>query len=765
MSPRHLPFLLLLAPLLGLVAFIAWPLPPDLLDRTRVSSVRIEDRQLGLLRELRSGEDARALPLPPGPLPPEVAGAFVAAEDRRFGRHPGIDPLAIARTLVASARAGHTTGGASTITQQLARRLVPRRRTLVGKLQEALWAVRLTVHLPRERILREYLDRVALGNGVVGVETAAQLYFRRPAAHLSTGQAALLAGMAAAPARFDPYRHPARAAARQRTVLRRMERTGALAPGVAARAAAAPLDLAPLPAAFRAPHFAAQLASSLERRGLRGAVEVVTTIDPALQADVERAIGEELAGLAERRVGQAALIVIDNPTGEVLAYAGSADFFDDERGGQNDGVRARRQPGSALKPFAYGLALASGMTAAEVIPDVEARFASAGGDYRPRNYDRRMHGPVRLRAALANSYNVPAVRVCERLGPARVLDVLRAAGLASLDHDAAHYGLGLVLGDGEVSPYELARAYRGLARGGVLAPLVEIRAARDAHGRAIALPAPPPARRFLPENAVALLTDILADEPARVPAFGAVNALRLPFPVAVKTGTSRAHADNWVVGFTKERTVAAWAGNFDGSPMLDVTGITGAGPLFRRAMLLAMRGIRPAPLVDRSRFDALAICPLSGARAGAGCPGAMSELFLPGTAPTEPCAMHRVDPRTARRITDLGPRYAAWTRGEALADPDRAAVADGPARLLAPGDGDEFRIDPGLPLADQSIVVRALAPQGVSALQLRTSDGTRRTLRAPFTALIAPHPGAHRVELWLPGAAAPAAVARFTVLP
>ncbi len=223
--------------------------------------------------------------------------------------------------------------------------------------------------------------------------------------------------------------------------------------------------------AFGAPHVVVDLAARLAALGLDRAVEVRTTLDPSLQYDVERTVRSELS--ADPRLGQAAVLVIDNASGDVLAYVGSADFLDEAHEGQNDGVRARRQPGSALKPFAYGLALASGWTAASVLSDVDLEVGAAGGAWLPRNYDRRQHGPVRLRAALANSYNVPAVELTDALGPEQVLEVLRQAGFSSLDASAEHYGAGLVLGNGDVSLWELGRAYRGPRpgrRGGADAP-------------------------------------------------------------------------------------------------------------------------------------------------------------------------------------------------------------------------------------------------------------------------------------------------------
>jgi penicillin-binding protein 1C len=555
----------------GAAAFVAWPLPTGLLDRRPVTSVRFTDREGGLLRELRSREDGRSVPLPNGAIPPLVRAAFVATEDRRFGRHPGVDPLAIGRAAWRNLRAGRVTGGASTIPQQLARRLVPRERTLAGKVREALWALRLSAHLDDERLLVEYLDRVPLGHSIHGVEAAAETYFGRPAARLSAGQAALLAGLARSPLASDPYRRPDRAAARMRQVLDAMVATGALSPAETRLAAEAPLDLVPREVAFRAPHLVEALARTLDAAGLGAATTLETTLDPALQAEVEAAMREELSGLAEREATAAAAIVVDNATGEVLAYVGSPDFLDEAGGGQNDGVRALRQPGSALKPFAYGLALASGFTPASVLSDVETHLATPGGDWVPKNYDRRVHGPVRLRAALASSYNVPAVRLADALGPGRILATLRRAGFESLSLEADHYGAGLVLGNGDVSLYELARAYRGLARGGVVGPLATVRRAWDASGAALAPARELEARRFLPAEATALLVDVLSDEAARAPAFGLDNALRLPFPVAAKTGTSRA---TWTTGPRASPASARWrrgsatstAGRCAGSP-------------------------------------------------------------------------------------------------------------------------------------------------------------------------------------------------------
>jgi penicillin-binding protein 1C len=755
---------LIAAALLGAAAFVASPLPPAILDRTSISALRFTDREGRPLREMASREDGRSIGLPPGqPIPPLVRAAFVAAEDRRFGSHPGIDPLALARALAQDLRARRIVSGASTIAEQLARQLVPRPRSLLGKAREAMWAVRLTVHLSRDALLRAYLDRIALGHDVFGVEAAAQLYFGRPASALSMGQAALLAGMAGSPARADPYRHPEAAQRRIREILRRMMRSGFVSAENARTAALAPLDLTPPSRVFAAPHLTAFLARSLPALGLDRAVAIETTLDSALQADLEALMREQLAG--DPRVEQAAAIVVDNASGEVLAYAGSSDFLDEERQGQNDGVRSLRQPGSALKPFAYGLALSEGYTPATLLSDLEVHLSTPSGAYIPRNYDRRIHGPVRLRAALANSYNVPAVRVADALGVGRVLGVLRGAGFESLQETAEHYGVGIVLGNGDVTLRELARAYRGLSRGGVLEPLREIRGARDAGGRSLPVRREVVAQRFLPASAVAILTDILADETARAPAFGLDNALRLPFPVAAKTGTSHAYVDNWTVGFTAERTVAVWAGNFDGRPMTGVSGITGAAPIFSRIMARSMRGIAPRALVDRSRFEHARVCALSGQLAGSACPSAVEEVFLPGTKPQETCGMHRW---LERAVLDVGPEFYGWARAEGLAaGPWPEPADDEPRRsdalIVLPGNGDEYLVEAGMPRDAQVIPVRVRPPRGAQVVEVRADDSTVLELGAPFAGRLPARPGRHRLELWVPGGAGPLAVSEFVV--
>ena len=758
--------------LLAAVVFVALPLPKGLLALRRISSLRIEDRSGGLLRELLSTQDGRSIPLAEDQLPPNLASAFIAAEDKDFFHHLGVSPTAIARAFWQDVKARRVVAGGSTLTQQLARNLVPRPRTLLGKVQEALWALRLEAHLSKKEILTQYLNRISFGNGTFGVEAASRLYFARPASALSLAQMAALAALPRGPAVYDPYRHFARLERRRKWVLGRMGALGLVPREDAEHAQQEPLDLTAFRSSFRAPHAVELIAANLKAWGLSDATRIVTTLDPSLQNAAEEIVADEVGKLSARRVSSAAALTVDNDTGEILAYVGSADYFNDQIEGQNDGVRMHRQPGSALKPFAYAEAFREGMSPATTLPDLRATFEAANGGYSPKNYDGLEHGPVRAREALANSYNIPAVRVAEALGPVQLLHTLRNAGFEALTDSAQHYGLGLVLGDGEVSLWELARGYRGLSLDGVVGPLRLIRHAYRVDGSEIPLQPELEKHRFADASAVKQVTDILSDNAARSRAFGLDSVLRLPFAVAAKTGTSKGYSDNWTAGFTHERTVAVWAGNFDGSRMVEVSGITGAGPIFHSLMLEAMAGIHPRPLYDPAGLEHARICPLSGELAGPDCPTAMDEVFAKGKAPTKTCGLHKhlaptlppaIEGRCralsdrSGRLVDWGPRYYDWAQRTGVArepwlapacagDTKAPPLAEGP-RILSPSSGDVFRLNPELPPDVQTIPLKIVATPGQGPLAVRVDGEEVLSLGAPFTGKLPATAGRHTLSV------------------
>ena len=739
----------MLAPLVWLAVGAAFtPLPAALRAEGRYgASVQFVDRDGALLREVRADDDAaRAVWMPIDDVGETVIHAVLAAEDRRFGEHAGVDPVATMRAAATSVAARRVVSGASTITMQLARLVQPHPRTFRGKLGEMAMAVRIEASLSKRQILESYLNRAPFGESVRGVGAASRYFFDKPPRELSVAEAATLAGIPRGPSYYSLVRRPDRVLTRRDRVLDRMLAAQLIDPDTHARAKAEPLTLQIGRGGFGAPHLVdALLSGSLDSAvpPLRGkTARVETTIDRALQREVELATGDVIRALARRHVTAASLLVVENATGDVLAYVGSPRWEDDAHGGKNDGVRARRQPGSTLKPFVYGIAMQDlGWTPATLLPDVELHLTTPGGIYSPRNYDERFHGPVRLREALANSYNVPAVHAANEVGVGRVLGQLRDVGLGTLSEPAEFYGPAIALGDGEVRLYDLVSAYAVIARGGVHKPLRAVRSAGD-----VVLPPVAQGTRVMPEAVAVLLTDILRDRSARVAAFGEHTALDLPFPVAAKTGTSKGYRDNWTVGFTDEITVGVWVGNFDGSPMTAVSGITGAAPLFASAMSAAMRRFDSHGDPERGRgatgLEHARVCALSGGTPGRGCKHVVDELFPRGGARAlTPCELHevvKVDIRNGLRASPSCPaRFVAERIFERFDGPfaswARAAGRDGPpteSSPLCPGggaheviagtgasvairyphDGARFIVDPDRPRTAQAIPLKVDAP-------------------------------------------------------
>ncbi len=677
----------------------------------------------GRLIASRAHPARRAGPwLSPDEIPPLVAAATLAAEDRRFARHPGVDPLALAAALWQDLRAGRVVRGGSTLTMQVARQERPAPRSLTAKLRETARALWLEARLSKAEILSQYLNRAPFGGPLVGLAAASRELLAKPPDRLSPAEAALLLALPQDPARLlQPAQRP-RLLARRNRILRAMAQAGQLDPARLARALAEPLALRePQPQVY-APHFAAALATRLPT-GWAG--EAATDLDPGLQ---------EAAGLLARAtveahraegVEQAAVLVLRNRDRAVLAWVGSLDFKAPDAG-QVDGVLAARQPGSALKPFIYTLALERGLTLADRLEDAPLTRAVAGGTFRPVDYDGRERGPVSLRVALASSLNLPALRLVEALSPSLVLQRLREVGL-DLPRDAEHYGLGLALGDGEVSLLDLTTAYAALADQGRWTP------ARLWRGQAPAEPV-----RVMDPAAAALIGQVLADDAARAPGFGRHGPLELPFPAAVKTGTSQRHRDNWCLGFTADYTVGVWVGNFAGQPMRGVSGVSGAAPLWRQVMLHLHRQHpgRLAPLPPG--LVAARVCLDSGRRAGPGCPASQEELFLADHLPPGPCPLH-----------------------------GRTAPPTGPPRLalITPAPEATYALDPDLEPGLQVLACAARAEGTVSGAELRLDGQPLAGGPEPLRARLPLVPGRHHLELraWGPGGES-RAKARFAVL-
>ena len=439
------------------------PISREKLDPGPVISLRLLDRNGVLLREVLSDEGGRCRWVGLPDIPPHLVQATIAAEDKSFYFHRGVNPVSVVRAFWQNVKHGRVVSGASTITQQLVRSIYPARRNLLSKLREIWLASRLERTISKEEILTQYLNRISYANQAYGIEAASRLYFAKPASHLSLAEAAFLAAIPRSPSLLNPYRSFAVVEAKQKEILRRMVRLNFIFPAEMERARVEKIRLMPAGETFRAPHFCDFVLSRMPEEKKRALAAVWTTLDYGLQEKIELLAKQYLASLADRGISNCALIVLDNATGELLSLLGSKNFFDAANDGQVNGALALRQPGSTLKPFTYALALENGLTAAAIVEDTPAQFATLSGNYMPRNYDHKYHGPISLRTALACSYNVPAVAVLESIGPDLLYRKLKLLGFESLRESPGYYGIGLTLGNGEVTLLELSRAYSVLA--------------------------------------------------------------------------------------------------------------------------------------------------------------------------------------------------------------------------------------------------------------------------------------------------------------
>jgi len=678
--------LILVGPIL--ISFV--PLPPGLFTLPP-PAVELMDRNGEPLRLTRDGDRPFQQCAFLSEIPQALVSATLAAEDSRFWNHHGVDWRADLRAAWQLIWNRRIISGASTITQQLIKSSAPRPRTFKVKIIETVEALRLEQVWDKQRILTEYLNRVDYGNYNRGCSAAAQFYFAKPLRDLDTAECALLAGLPQSPSRLNPRTHFARAVHRQAWILTRMRENGWLTGDEFQRASRESLRLDRGNRAFEAPHFVDLLLEQGEVTA--GNPSVHTTLDLRLNRFAGQTLRRQLDLLQAEHAGEGAIVVIENQTGNVLALVGSRDYFS-AQSGQVDGAWAPRSTGSALKPFLYWLAFERGATPASVVADVPTDFTTSTGLFSPVNYDRHCNGPVRYRVALANSLNISAVKVLDSLGGAApLLELLRRCHLSSLTHADDHYGLGLAIGNGEARLLELANAYACLARLGVCRPYRLLPSSRSQNA----------GERVGDADAAYLVADILNDNDARASAFGTESSLRFDFPVACKTGTSSNFRDNWAFGYTPEFTVGVWVGNFDGSPMRHISGVTGAAPILHELFnyLHEQYGtswyVRPKDIIERG------IDPLTGKLSSRG--DAISEKFM---ALALPPVLAGGDYDDAGRVR-LGPEYREWFAGGDNWLAGRAVVRDSASslRITFPLPGTVLFLDSDLPEHGRRLYLRA----------------------------------------------------------
>lgn len=643
---------------------------------SQFETTRILDSQGNLLYEILDPTAGRRTYVALEDISPYLIAATIATEDKEFYQNPGFSPAAILRAFYQNISSGEVVSGASTITQQLARTLLftpeeAAEESYLRKVREAILAAEITRRYTKNEILELYLNEIYYGNLAYGIEAAAETYFGTTAGALDLEQASFLAGLPQSPSLYDVYNNPDLAFARQHDVLRLMYQlsveqnciyvSNSASPVCVTLDAAAAAATSMLDYEFNSPdvqihypHWVHYIRSLLEAQYdpqtiYRSGFTVYTTLDPDLQDLAQDTVRENITALADRNVGSGALVALRPSDGAILAMVGSADFYNEAIDGQINMAVAPRQPGSSIKPLTYAAAFEMGWTPATLIWDVESEFPPSGDPddprepYIPENYDDRFHGPVTARSALANSYNIPAVKTLDFVGIYDDPDTPEQEGLVSFAHrlgitdlNSDQYGLSLTLGGGEVKLLDLAAAYGVFANGGQRVAPMAITRIVDHAGETVFEAEPPVGQQVLSAQHAYLITSILSDNAARTPAFGANSILNLPFPAAAKTGTTDDFRDNWTMGYTPDLVVGVWVGNPDFSEMQGTSGLTGAAPIWAEFMQEAVDYLfaglsppfeRPPGIVER------VICTVSGAEPSDRCPSQRVEIFAAGQLP------------------------------------------------------------------------------------------------------------------------------------
>jgi penicillin-binding protein 1C len=649
------------------------PSVEDLQNRaSQFETTRILDRNGNPLYEILDPTAGRRTYVTLDKISPVLIAATIATEDKDFYEHPGFDAVAIVRALWENYRTGGQGGGASTITQQLARALLlspeeRAERTYTRKAREIILAAEITRRYSKDDILELYLNEIYYGNLAYGIEAAAETYFGKTANQLTLAEASLLAGLPQSPSVYDIYTNREITLARQQQVLVLMYAVSQAEGCIRVSNSDVPICVDEVAAASAAdemknytfnspnvnaryPHWVNFVRSELEKQYdaqtiYRSGFIVYTTLDPVLQDEAQRLVTEQVALLADKNAKNGALAAIKPSTGEILAMVGSPDFNNEAISGQiNMADSPTRQPGSSIKPINYVAAFEKGWTPATLIWDVPSEFPPSGDPndprepYRPVNYDGNFHGPVTVRTALANSFNVPAVKTLDFV---RIYDdpttpqkdgmIGMAERLGITTFTRPDYGLALTLGGGDVSLLEMTSAYSVFANGGRRMPPVAILRIVDFEGNVVYEYQPPQPEQVIRAEHAFLISSILSDNEARAWMFGRNSLLNLPFQVAAKTGTTNDFRDNWTLGYTPDLVTGVWVGNADYTPMINTTGLTGAAPIWSAFMQYAVpivSGGAPTPFSMPPGIVERTICSVSGTEPSQWCRGGQrTELF------------------------------------------------------------------------------------------------------------------------------------------
>ncbi len=702
---------LTLAGLIVAYAQIAADLPlPDELAKQASSfqSTRIYDRNGVLLNETFDPNEGRRVAVSLDRMSPWLRQATIATEDANFYRHPGVDPIALARAVYYAVREREFVSGASTIPQQLVKLVfLTSERSATRKIKEAILAAEVSRRYSKEQILEIYLNEVYYGNLAYGVDSAAETYFGKEVGELTLAEAAMLAGLPQAPAYYDPYTQPERVKERQAVVLRLMVESDAITPAEADAAWLEPLVYVPVRYDLIAPHFTLYVRQQLEmllgpEALYRVGLNVTTSLDLELQNTAQAIVAEQVQSLAARNVSNGALVAMNPKTGEILALVGSADFDNVEIDGQVNMALAPRQPGSSIKPLVYLAAfenpnrpLAERWTPGTLVADIEQDFPDgANPPYHPKNYDEQEHGILTVGASLANSYNIPAVRAMEFVGVSNFIPLAQRLGISTLTRP--DYGLSLSLGGGEIPLLEMTGAFAVLANRGLRRPPQAIIKIEDGEGNVIcAIDTPAPCQldglgqgqQVISAVDAFLISDMLSDNPARAPIFGLNSVLNLGRPAAVKTGTTNDYRDALTIGYTPELVTGVWIGNASNAPMQSLAGVSGAGPIWNRFMQTALAATPPSTFPVPAGAQQVEVCADTGTLPSQACPEKATRWFAADRLPLSPekdlWQVVRIDKVTGQRAGEFTPadlleekifkiypeEYRAWAESHGIPQP------------------------------------------------------------------------------------------------
>lgn len=737
--------------------YINKPFSKEELQKNESRVLKIYDRNNILLANLFPEYGGFYKEVKYSDLPQNLIEAVISAEDKNFFKHKGIDYKAILRAFISNLLNRKIVSGGSTITQQLSKSIINRKRNYINKFYEALDSIRLEKNLTKEEILTEYLNRIFFGNNCYGIGAAAELYFKKEVKDLNINESVILASIIKSGTKFNPYKYEERLHLRKIYVLAQMKNNNYIKEEEYNNYINENITIYKNKEkyTFKAPHFVMYIKDSLDKLKYSNITEVKTTLDYKMQKEASLVISNASQSLHSFNVRNISCVILNAKTGEVLSMIGSMDYFDKETDGSVNGAIALRQPGSALKPFLYAYLFDKGESPASVIGDIKTYINSPGGDYIPENFDRKYRGPVTIRDALANSLNIPAVRWLSKYSLKDFQNILLKSGLRSIDKNPDYYGYSLVLGSAEVRLIDLSSAYTIFPNSGIFINHYSAVSLKKENGDIFYFPKKSYThKRVISKESAYLINKILSDRNARMGSFRSYRGLVYPFSIAIKTGTSKGSRDAWAIGYTKDYIVGLWLGDFKGSEMINITGGNGAVQILYDLFSMLNKSQKetkwdkPKDIIERE------ICLISGKLRGEFCKETRLEEFSIFNVPKEECGVHNLyikrNPNGSidkKVFLNLPSEYNDWIKERQIEKPNSEWIKaentyaynnlsqinnfnsinnqnkiNERISIISPTDNSVYKIDSTLPLEYQNIFISSYIPKNIIEANLYCNE-------------------------------------------